>query len=169
MKKILSVFALMLLATPVLADGGAGAVAGAMAGANAGSSATNNGGDALGSASVAGAYCVDSAVIGPFALSKTMRPCVAAQIAETGVRLGTLSMSEGRALQLKALEGIGYTFVKPQAAAAVTSSTKSAPAAKSDPMTYNGDWKSLSKKAQQSILACETLWNSKQIEGCTYN
>jgi hypothetical protein len=131
------------------------ATAGANAGASAGAS-INNSGKVFGGASVGGAYCVDSLVVGPFGASKSLRPCIAAQIAESAGKMGTMSRSEVRAVQLKALEGIGYTITYPAKA-------------KASMPNITGEWKALSRAHQQAIKGCQALWNGLKIEGCTYN
>lgn len=116
----------MFSAPAAFANGGA--VSGSESNAGASSVAQNTFGNTFGGASIGGAYCVDTLVIGPLGGSQTMRPCVAAQIAESAGKMGTMSLSEVRAIQLKALENIGYKLVKPKpvAGTATTTSTKAA-------------------------------------------
>jgi hypothetical protein len=171
-KSLVLVSALALAPMAAFAGGSgggssAGAVAGASAGANSG--VVNDLGNAIGGASVGAAYCTDGVAVGPVAVSKTIRACVAAQIAETGGRMGSLHVSEVRAIQLEALDRLGFGL---RAGDSTTVSKKdwsgaaNAAPAKAGMMTYNGDWKSLSRKAQRSILSCETLWNGKEIQSC---
>lgn len=138
MKSILPVLAFALVAgltAPVLAETTATGIGTGIANATAG--AENNFGNTFGGASIGGAYCVDTVVIGPFGGSKTMRPCVAAQVAESAGKLGTMSAAEVRAIQLAVLKDVGYVLkpadkstasTKDKAPAKTTVATKSSPA-----------------------------------------
>lgn len=55
------------------------------------------------------------------------------------------------------------------ASAAVSTSGKAAmKPATGQMMSYNGDWKDLGPKARAAITGCQTYWNNKPIEGCSY-
>lgn len=121
----LSTFALALALTATGAN--AQATAGADAGASAGSSASVDGGTLFGGSSVGSAYCTDGVAIGPIAISRTLRPCVAAEIARDAGQLGTFTRGEVRSVQLEALDRLGYGLRTVQQTTASSRNTTPSP------------------------------------------
>ena len=109
---------------------------GAAAVSGAGAESNLSTGNYFGAAGVAGAYCTDGVVIGPLGFTTTMRACVAAEIAESAGRLGTMSPAEVRAVQLAALDDIGYGLsTEDHVVASTRNPTMAAVAAPVDPMS----------------------------------
>ncbi|MAZ30236.1 hypothetical protein CL655_03045 [bacterium] len=153
--------AVALVGSPALANGdGSSASATAVAATN--SAATISEGTNYGGSSVGAAYCNDSIGIGPVSVSRTVRACIAAEIAHEAGRLGTLSRSEVRAVQLYALDRIGFGLSEQ----APTPSASSRTPAETAPQSESIEYVTLEIDGERFRLAGESLadWNSCEIQ-----
>ena len=162
----------MTLAPAAATAGGTSANAGANAGAAAvaGGNNTSDGGTWIGAASPGAAYCANSIAVGPIGGSWTMRSCVALDITEQGGRMATLSRAEIRAVQLKALEDVGYKFKYETTTQPTTTSRSAAPATsprpapRHEPVTFSVNGGKVKLTSQEHLAAfhgCQTL----QVQG----
>jgi len=121
-----AVVASTVISPPAMAN--SAATADAAASGTASASAGGVGARYYGSTSVGAAYCTDGVALGPIGVTKTLRPCVAAQISKDGLDRGTITKGEDRAVRLQALDDLGYGITySQQSGSAKKSSAVSAP------------------------------------------